>query len=229
MRHLIGTALIVLLLSAAPSALAQERVLTYSTSVEPDFYVFDQSAYQRDANGDRIRDEDGRYKLERQFLSLEVEARMECAAPPDGEQVAFFVEGPRAHLRNASTNEIISTYLDLEPREFNLTWQQDELAGEWVAVTQMQVEILSNAKPANTIEANFTWHIEQVDIPEACPQEAWDADSESHIVIIPGFDFDPDDFEEIPSGTDNGRGIPAPGIIGLLGALGLAVALRRRS
>ncbi len=228
MRRFLGTALVVLLLSAAPAALAQERVLNYSTSVDPDFYVFDQTAFQRDANGERVRDEEGRFKLERQFVTLNVEASMECAVPPDGEQISFFLDGPRAHLRNASSQEIISTYLDLEPREFNLTWEQNELAGEWFVATQIQVEILSNAKPANTIEGNFTWFVDQVDIPEACPQEAWDSDVQNHFVIIPGFDFDPSDFEEIPDTPDGGRGIPAPGAVGLMAALGMAVALRRR-
>lgn len=230
MRSVIVFMTAALLLGVVPGTVAQERIIEYTTSVEPELYVFNQQAFQRNADGDRVRDNDGRYVLEPQYVTLSVEARMECVVEPSGEEAAFFADGPRVHLKNASTGKIESTYLDLEPRAFNLTWEQEGALGDWVAADVIQIRILSNAKPSKTIEAEFIWYIEQLDIPEACPQEAQAPDVTPHTIIIPGFDFDPEDFnlteDQLPG---NGKQTPAPGPLLALGAVGLAVALRRRS
>lgn len=226
--RVVAAVVLAALLIGVTGASAQERTIEYTTSVEPELYVFDQQAYQRDANGDRVRDEEGRYKLEPQYVTLHVEVRMECAVQPDGHEVAFFADGPRVHLKNASTNEVESTYLDLEPREFNLTWRQDQALGDWVASDVLQIQILSNAKPTSTIEGEFTWFIDRVDIPQACPQDSQAPDVTPHTIIIPGFDFDPDDFnlteDDLPGGVET----PAPGLALAVGAIGLAAAVRRR-
>jgi hypothetical protein len=222
MRRLLG-AVTLLLLAVSSMAAAQEQVILIETSVNPATYTFRTDDYQTDENGDRIKDENGAFVPVVQTVSLSLFASMECATAPTGEKINFF---PTGNTTKVTENGVERAIIVLEPNNITIEWVQNETLGTWIAEKVIDVQIKNQAKPDHTITENYTWVPEMVDIPSQCPQDRYDLQTQSHQIIVPGFDIE----DNTPQGDDNEeQGTPTvatPLIVGAI--LFLAMAMPRR-
>ncbi len=205
----------------------QAASLTGTTWTDPEEMTVNYNQFERDADGNTVRNEDGSLKRVEQTFTVHWDLELECASMQDaGDPWEVFAANIGEIAMTDSKTGEKAIIFDLSPDQVTVNWTRDGPLDNWHAEGSLQVTIVNEQASPTDRTLEYQWAANPW-IANSCASEDFEYAPEflNQTIFLPGVGFGPGD--ETGDGDDDANGTPAPVVPAALALVAVALLKKR--